>query len=168
MGLFRRRVTDAPAHLPLGRPGPDGAGWPDEAVVGRPSFEANALHELATRDAYTAEAHDLAEELVAAALPHVPTGATAEDEPYLRKVFTVAARVGAGLGRVEHTLGPVDPATVDRRVAAALWQARRKLPVMPPEWERAAAWFLLAGHHVARTERAAIPLLVDHLAHPGR
>ena len=158
MRLFSRR----PSHVPLGVPRLDGTTWPDEGLVGRPTFEANTFYELAVRRAYESEAHALAEELVAAVLPHLDTGADPEDEPYLRKVFSVAARVGVGLGMVERTLDPL-PDSTDRRIAAALWQARRKLPAMQPHWARTAAYFVLAGHYVARTEPAVIPGLVEDL-----
>ena len=163
MGLFSR----GPAYLPLDVPRLDGTGWPDPAEVGRPSFEANAYYEVATRNAFEPEAHEVADALVAAVLPHVPTGVSAEDEPYLRKLFLTAARIGAGMGRVERDLPTPDLERVDRHVAAALWQARRKLPAMRPDWAASAAYFLLAGYYVARTELYVIPTLVERLGSPG-
>jgi hypothetical protein len=170
MGLFARRSSrpPRPSRVPLGRPQLDGGGWPDEAVVGRPSFEANTYYELANRNAYDGEAHALAEELVDAAMPHVPTGTTAEDQPYVRKLFTVAARIGFGIGIVERSLDAPEGDTVDRHIAGALWQARRKQPAMPPQLSGAAAWFLLAGYWVARTEPTVIPVLVDDLSRGSR
>ena len=166
MGLFARRSPQPPrpSRVPLGRPRLDGEGWPDESAVGRPSFEANTYYELASRNAYDGVAHALAEELVDAAMPHVPTGTLAEDQPYVRKLFTVAARIGFGIGVVERGLGEPEEDSVDRHIAAALWQARRKQPAMPPRLAGAAAWFLLAGYWVARTEPTVIPVLVDELA----
>lgn len=152
-----------PASVPLALPRLDGTGWPDEAALGRPSFETNTFYELAVRHAYDPEAHAVADRLVEQALPRVPTGVTAEDEPYLRKVFTTAARIGAGVAIVERTLGPADPGTADGRIAGALWQARRKLPAMQADWGRSAGWFLLAGYHVARTGPSAVDPLVAEL-----
>lgn len=170
MGLFARRSSQPPrpTRVPLGWPRLGGGGWPDETVVGWPSFEANTYYELANRRAYDGEAHALAEELVDAAMPHVPTGTLAEDQPYLRKLFTVAARIGIGIAIVERSLGAPEGDTVDRHIAGALWQARRKQPAMPPHLAGAAAWFLLAGYWVGRTEPTVIPVLVDDLDRSGR
>lgn len=155
MRLFPRR----PSHLPLVLPLIDGSGWPDAAAVGRPSFEAATFHELAVRHAYDLEAHAIGDRLVADLLPLVVTRVSAEDEPFLHKVFLTAARVGAGVGIVERTVATPDPALVDRHIAGALWEARRKLPAMQPDWARTAGYFLLAGFHVARTG----PAMVDRL-----
>ena len=163
MPLFRRR----PAHLPLVPPRLDGTGWPDPAEVGRPSFEANTLYEVATRHACESEAQAIGSGLVDAVLPHVRTGAPPQDEPYLHNVFTVAARIGAGLGVVERGLGTPDSSLVDRRVAAALVQAGRKLPVMRRDWAHLAGYFLRAGHYVARTDLFVMPLLVEELGPAG-
>jgi hypothetical protein len=160
---FRTRPTSVPLALPR----LDGAGWPDEAALGRPSFETNTFYELAVRHAYEPESHAVADLLVDEALPHVPTGVTAEDEPYLRKVFITASRIGAGVAIVERTLGPVDAGTADRRIAGALWQARRKLPAMQADWSRYAGWFLLAGYHVARTGPSAVERLLAQLRPAG-
>ena len=169
MGLFTRWWPQGrPDRVALGRPRLDGGGWPDEETVGRPSFEANTYYELATRHAYESEAHALAEELVDSAMPHVPTGTAPEDQPYLRKVFVVAARVGVGIAMVERTFDTSGSDSVDRHIAAALWQGRRKQPAMPPHLAGAAAWFLLAGYWVGRTERTVIPVLVDDLVRSGR
>lgn len=159
MPLFRSR----PATLPLVPPRLDGTGWPDPAQVGRPSFDSATFHETATREAYEVEAHAVADRLLDDVLPRIATGVSAQDAPFLRKVLLVAARVGAGVGIVERGLGEPDPAAVDRRVAAALWEARRKLPSMPPERARVAAYFLLAGFHVARTGPDAVEQLLADL-----
>ncbi len=162
MRLFPRR----PRHLPLALPRLDGTGWPDPAAVGRPSFDTSTFYELACRNAYETEAHEVADRLVGAILPQVPTGVSARDEPYLRKVFHTAARIGAGLAMVERTLPTPDPRSVDRRIAGALWQARRRQPVMSPDWARTAAYFLLAGYYVARTSPEVIPSLVREVTSP--
>jgi hypothetical protein len=155
--LFARR----PAALPVGLPRLDGSGWPDPGAVGRPSFDASTFYELATRQAFEPETHALADRVVDAALPRIPTGASAQDEPFLRKVFTTAARVGAGIGTVERTLGAPQPQLVDRRIAGALWLARSRLPAMRPDWSRSGAWFLLAGYHVARAGPEVLDELVE-------
>lgn len=145
------RTADQP--LPLSVPRPDGTGWPQEA--GRPSFEASTYYELGSRRAYEPAAHDLAGRLVAGLLPHLTTGATPEDAPYLHKVFLTAARLGAGLGIVEREATSSAPGELDRDIAGALGQARRGLPAMREDWARTATWFLLAGHYLARQEPAA-------------
>lgn len=157
------RPPAAPVSVPLALPRPDGAGWPDPAVVGRPSFDSSTFHELAVRHAYDPEAHAVAGRLAADVLPLVPTGVSQQDEPYLHKVFSAATRIGAGLGVVERSLEPVGPGQVDRRIASALWEARRKLPAMPPEWERTAGYFLLAGFHVARGGPPVVDVLAREL-----
>ncbi|MEX2291441.1 MAG: hypothetical protein WD794_14105 [Mycobacteriales bacterium] len=150
-----RRSARRPAGqpLPLSLPRPDGTGWPQEA--GGPSFEASTYYELGSRRAYEPVAHDLAGRLVTGLLPHLRTGATPEDEPYLHKVFLTAARIGAGLGIVEHEATSSALGELDRNIAGALDQARRGLPAMREDWARTATWFLLAGHYLARQEPAA-------------
>ena len=155
MGLFARRPRP-PSHLPLGAPRLDGGGWPDEAAAGRPSFDSQTLLETATRHAFEPEAHAIADALEHPALARVDVRAAPEDLPHLVKLLTTAARIGAGLGRVERGLGPGEPGMVDRRIAAALWQARRQQPPMPGEWSRLAAWFLLAGHRLGLDGPAAV------------
>ena len=161
--LFARR----PRHLPLAVPRPDGTGWPDPSDVGRPSFDALTFYELGCRFAFEPESHDLAEQLVDTVLPHLSTGATVEDAPYLRKVFTTAARIGAGVGRQERGLSTPDLDSVDRRIAGALLQGRRKLPVMREDWTRLGAYFLLAGYYVGRTSPMIIELLVEEIHRPA-
>jgi hypothetical protein len=158
---FRSRPRTPPAALPYVRPRLDGTGWPEESALGRPSFDTATFAELGQRSAHDPEAHAVADRLVADLLPLVPTGVQAEDEPYLRKTFRTAAQIGAGLGVVERDLGRPDVETIDRRVAGALWQARRRLPAMPPDWSAAAAYFLLAGYAVARSGTQ----VVDELRH---
>ena len=149
--------------LEVSPPRPDGSGWPDRVRVGKPSFESNTFYELGLRSAYEPEAHAISARLVDDVLPHVPTGVSVEDEPYLTKVFATAARIGAGVGIVERGLGVTDPAVVDRRIGAALWEGRRKLPVMPAQWATTAGYFLLAGFHVARSGPDSIDRLVQEL-----
>lgn len=163
MRWFSRRPSSSAELLAVSLPRPDGSGWPDRDSVGRPSFDSSTFYELGLRSAYEPEAHAISARLVDDVLPHVPTGVSAEDEPYLSKVFATAARIGAGVGIVERGLGVADPAVVDRRIGAALWEGRRKLPVMPPEWATTAAYFLLAGFTVARSGPDTVDRLVEEL-----
>lgn len=156
MPIFRRnRTPPAVDPLPLRLPRLDGTGWPEGASAARPSFEASTYREMGNRRAYEPAAHDLAGRLVAEVLPRLRTGASAEDEPYLRKVFLTAARVGVGIGLVEREGTSSRPGELDRGVAGALGQARRGLPAMREDWARTGTWFLLAGHYLARQEPAA-------------
>ena len=162
MPLFARRARPEPAPLRLVVPRLDGTGWPDRAVVGRPTFDAAAYHEMGTRRAYEPEAHAVADTLVPAALERIRTGAGPDDEPYLVKVFVVAARVGTGIGLVdrEQAAGPDE---LDPAIGGALVLARRGLPSMQDDWARAAGWFLLAGHRLGRCGPGALPELLDAL-----
>lgn len=158
---FLRRARPAPEPLPLALPRRDGSTWLN--AMAQPSFEASTYAEMATRRAYEPDAHDLADRLLEAALPRVATGASAQDEPYLRKVLLTAARIGAGLGLVD----PSAPGELDPGVAGALGVARRGLPAMQPDWALLGAWFLAAGHFLARHEPGArdgaLAALVDEL-----
>jgi len=147
--MLRRR--DRLEHVPLPMPHVDGRGWPDPALVGRPSFDSSALHESGLRHAYDMEAHAVADLLAEALFPHLGLQVEPVDEPFLSRVLLTTARVGAGLGIVERSVEPrPGDDVVDRRLAAALWRARRALPAMTPDWERTAAFVLLAGFQVAR------------------
>ena len=157
----RSRPATQPAVVALGRPRLDGSGWPADGPIGRgDGFQVRTLHELAQRSAYEPEAHIVGGMLLEAALPSVGTGAVPADEPYLERVYRTAARMGAGLAIVGRGLPEAGDGAVDRLLAAALWQARRGLPAMPAEREAVAAWFLLAGFHLARggPERSAVEL----------
>ncbi len=161
---MRLRRPSRPTTLPLGRPGPDGGGWPDRDEVGRPTFASSTLHEMALRAAYEPEAHAIGDRLVDDVLPRVPLVVSDEDAPYLRRVLLTAARIGAGVGIVERSAGPdVVDGQVDRDVAAALWRARSALPPMPPVREQVAAYFLLAGFVVAREGRSVVDELREAL-----
>ena len=157
MPLFARRSR---AALPLVLPRPDGVGWPDP---GRSGFEAAAYLELGTQRAYDPEAHAAADRLVAAALPLLRVVAEAEDQPYLARTFTVAARIGAGIGIVDREQGAAGEDGLDPPIAGALLLARRGLPSMQDEWARAGGWFVLAGHRLGRCGPAALPELLDVL-----
>jgi hypothetical protein len=155
--LFARRSRPA---LPLVLPRLDGAGWPDP---GRRSFDAAAYLELGTRRAYEPEAHAAADRLMATALPLLGVVADPEDQPYLVKTFTVAARIGAGIGLVDREqVAPGSP-DLDPAIAGALLLARRGLPAMQDDWARVGGWFLLAGHRLGRCGPGALPELLDAL-----
>lgn len=166
MGLFTRRDRPVPDPLPLRTPRLDGTGWPDPSALGRPSFASATYYEMATRRAYEPQAHAIADALLAAALPRVSTGATAEDEPYLRKVLLVAARIGAGLGLVDREQLAAGPEVLHRDIALALVQARRGLPAMRQDWALVAGWFLLAGHLLARSGPDALPEVLAGIDQP--
>ncbi|CAN5301367.1 hypothetical protein BH24ACT10_BH24ACT10_03720 [soil metagenome] len=162
MPLFARRP--APAPLPLVLPRLDGTGW--TADHAKASFEASTHYENGCRQAYEPTVHVLADRLLEQVLPGVVTGASAQDAPYLEKVLRTAARLGAGIGVVERVSTAAAPGELDRGIAGALGLARRGLPAMQPDWERLAAWFLLAGHFLARhdpaQQQAVLRVLVEH------
>jgi hypothetical protein len=155
--LFARRSRPA---LPLLLPRLDGAGWPDP---GRAGFDASAYLELGTQRAYDPEAHAAADRLLAEALPRMGVVADAEDQPYLAKTFTVAARIGAGIGIVDREQVAGSPSELDPAIASALVLARRGLPSMQDDWARAGGWFLLAGHRLGRCGPDALPELLEQL-----
>ena len=159
MPLFARRSRPV-LTLPLVLPRPDGTGWPDLA---RPSFEASTYHELGTRRAYEPEAHAVADRLLAAALPRLGVVADAVDEPYLRRTFAVAARIGAGIGLVDREQVAPGSHDLDPAIAGALLLARRGLPAMQADWARVGGWFLLAGHRLGRCGPDALPELLEVL-----
>jgi hypothetical protein len=154
--LFARRSRPA---LRLELPRLDGTGWPE---AGRPSFDAAAYLELGTQRAYEPEAHAVADRLVPSALPRMGVVADPEDQPYLAKTFTVAARIGAGIGLVDREQA-AGPDVLDPAIGGALVLARRGLPSMQDDWARAAGWFLLAGHRLGRCGPRALPELLDAL-----
>ena len=87
----------------------------------------------------------------------------AVDQPYLVRTFTVAARIGAGIGLVDREQVEPGSTDLDPSVAGALELARRGLPAMQDEWARVGAWFLLAGHRLGRRGPDALPELLDVL-----
>ena len=157
MPLFARRSRPA---LRLELPRLDGSGWPE---AGRPSFDAAAYLELGTQRAYEPEAHAAADRLVASGLPRMGVVADPEDQPYLAKTFTVAARIGAGIGLVDREQVAAGSTELDPAIGGALLLARRGLPSMQDDWARAAGWFLLAGHRLGRCGPGALPELLDAL-----
>ena len=157
MPLFGRKSRPA---LPLVLPRPDGTGWPDP---GRPSFEASTYLELGTRRAYEPDAHAVADRLVPAALPRLDLVVDLVDQPYLERTFTVAARIGAGIGLVDREQGAQGAPDLDPDIAGALLLARRGLPAMQDDWAGVGGWFLLAGHRLGRCGPDALPELLDVL-----
>lgn len=158
MPLFPRRSRPAP--LPLVLPRPDGTGWLE---AGRPSFEASTYFELGTRRAYEPEAHAAADRLVPAALPRLGVVADPVDQPYLERTFTVAARIGAGIGLVDREQVAPGSSELQPAIAGALLLARRGLPAMQDDWARVGGWFLLAGHRLGRCGPGALPELLEAL-----
>jgi hypothetical protein len=157
MRWTRRR----PRLLPIPYPRLDGSSWPDAREAGTASFAAATLYDLARREAFTPEAHDVIDPLVEAVLPLVATGAAAADEAHLHRVLVAAAQIGAGIGLVERRTVQDDVAGTDRSVAGVLWMAAEDLPAMPTAQRRLARYLLQCGYFLARTGPAAVPELVD-------
>lgn len=147
MSLFPRRPRLMPLQLPL----LDGTSWPDRRDVRRPSFAGLALYQMGYREAFDPEARGIAELLVAHVLPMLRIDAAPEDAPYLHRVFTSAAQIGAGIGIVERRVANTDERSIDRQIAGALWDAVSDLPPMPPHQLRVARYLLQSGHYLART-----------------
>ena len=125
------------------------------------SFEVSTLYELGYREAFEPAAHAVAEHLMDGLLPAVPLGEVAEeDAPYLRRVFMVAAQVGAGIGRVEiSTLSPAQWCS-ERPVWGALWKALDDLPTMRQHHQAVTRFMMHSGYYVARTRSGVIEELL--------
>ena len=146
--------------LPLQLPRPDGSNWPDRSAVGRMSFEVSTLYEMGYREAFEPAAHAIADLLMDEVLPAIPlVGVAGQDAPYLRRVFMVAAQVGAGIGLVE--AGSLQPAQwcSDRRIWGALWKAMDDLPRLHQQQRSVATFMMHSGYYLARTNLGAI----DHV-----
>ena len=154
--------------LPLQLPRFDGTSWPDRREVGRVSFAASTLYQLGYREAFEPEAHDITDLLLDRVLPMLPVEAAPEDEPYLRRVFSSAAQIGAGIGRVERTSVQHDELVTDRQAAGALWVAADDLPAMPVPQQAIARYLMQCGYYLARTDPTRVPLMVAALADQGR
>lgn len=165
MHLFSRR----PRLLPLPFPRLDGSTWPDRREIGRSSFAASTLYEMAQQEAHTAPAHDVTDLVVDAVLPKLWTGAAIEDERHMQQVCSMAAQLGAGIGIVE--VRSVHPAAgTDRDVAGALWLAADGLPAMPPHQQDVARYVLQCGYYLARSGPEGLAGLVTALSreeHPA-
>jgi hypothetical protein len=159
MRLTRRRLHPLPLQLPR----LDGTTWPDRRVVGRTSFAARTLYQMGYREAFAPEAHDITDLLLARALPLLPTAAAPEDEPYLRRVFSSAAQIGAGIGIIERRVVQPEELCTDRQIAGALWVAADDLPSMPAHQLDIARFLLHCGYYLARTDPAKVRLLVEAL-----
>lgn len=159
MPLIRRRQR----LLPLEFPRLDGTTWPNRNVVGPTSFAAVTLHQMGYREAFAPESHDVADLLLAHVLPLLPTDEAPQDEPYLRRVFSSAAQIGAGIGIVERRVVQPQELCTDRQIAGALWVAADDLPSMPAHQQDVARYLLHCGYYLARTDPAQIRLLVEAL-----
>ena len=150
--------------MPFQLPRLDGRTWPDRGAVGRASFEVSTLYEMGYREAFETEAHTIADQLMDRLLPTVPLGEVAEeDAPYLRRVFLVAAQVGAGIGIVEvRTLSPAQWYS-DRPIWGALWKALDDLPRMRQQHQAVARYMMQSGYYVARTHPGVIDELLAAL-----
>jgi hypothetical protein len=151
MPLFRR----SPRVVPLPFPRLDGTTWPDRRTAGA-SFAASTLYSLAGAEAFTAEAHDVADVVLDEVLPLLDTGAAPEDAAHMRQVCSAAAQVGAGIGLVEARSQDPGPDRTDREVAAVLWLAADDLPPMPPQQRDVARYLLQCGYYLARTDRSRV------------
>lgn len=155
MWLTRRRSR----RLPLELPRLDGSSWPNV----RDSFAASTLYELGYREAFAPESHDITDVLLAEVLPLLPVEVAPEDEPYLRRVFSSAAQIGAGIGLLERQGSRSDEPGTDRQVAGALRVAAGDLPSMPAHQQRIALYLMQSGYYLARTDLAQVSLLVSAL-----
>lgn len=162
MGWFRPRTT--PHVLVLRLPLADGSSWPRAARGG--GFAAETIHDLGTREAFTPTAHAIAEDVVAALLPHLQFEVSDVDRPHLNDLFTRAAQVGAGIGLIDRpgtTGGPTDDLRLDPAVAAALQRALDSLPPLPSDHREIARFLLQTGHYVARTGRESLAMIAAAL-----
>ncbi|MET0865495.1 MAG: hypothetical protein ABWZ98_14275, partial [Nakamurella sp.] len=147
--------------LPLQLPQPDGSNWPDRSAVGRMSFEVSTLYEMGYREAFEPAAHAIAELLMDEVLPVIPlVGVPEQDASYLRRVFMVAAQVGAGIGLVEaRSLQPAQWCS-DRRIWGALWKAMDDLPRLHDQQRPVATFMMHSGYYLARTGVGALDQLL--------
>ena len=159
MPLLRRR----PDRLPLRVPRPDGSTWPTRAEVGRSSFAVSTIYQTGYGEAFTPEAHDIADPLLQQVLPRLSTSSAPEDLPYLRRVLGSAAQIGAGIGLVDRRVAEQDDETVDRRVVGALLEAAGELPAMPAHEHGVATYLLHCGYYLARTGPPGLPVLLAGL-----
>ena len=144
-------------------PRPDGSTWPTRREVGRPSFAASTVYQTGYGEAFTPEAHDIAGPLMEQVLPRLRTGAAPADLPYLRRLLSSAAQIGAGIGMVEQRVAQQDEESIDRHVAGALLEAADELPPMPAGQHAVAVYLLHCGYYLARTGVARLPVLLSEL-----
>lgn len=155
-----------PDLLPLRPPRLDGSTWAARGSIGRPGFEVATLSELGRREALEPAAHEIAEQLLDALLPHLPLGVVdAVDLPYLHRILMVAAQTGAGIGLVEVRSSAPPEGCVDRRTWGVLWTALGDLPTLPAPQRLSVAYLVQAGHWVVRTGTGGIDDLATALQH---
>ena len=159
MPLIRRR----PERLPLRVPRPDGSTWPTRQEVGRASFAASTLYQTGYGQAFTPEAHAIAGPLLEQVLPRLGIDAAPEDLPYLRRLLSSAAQIGAGIGMVEQRVVQPGEQGTDRQVAGALLEAGDDLPAMPARQHGTAVYLLHCGYYLARTGPAGLAVLLTQL-----
>jgi hypothetical protein len=157
--VIRRR----PERLPLRVPRPDGTTWPTRREVGRPSFAASTLYQTGYGEAFTPEAHDIADHLLEQLLPRLDLDAAPEDLPYLRRLLSSAAQIGAGIGMVERRVAQPGEHSTDRQVAGALLEAGDDLPAMPARQHATAVYLLHCGYYLARTGPPGLAALLVQL-----
>lgn len=121
------------------------------------------MYRMGYGEAFTPEAHEIADPLLGQVLPRLRTDAATEDEPYLHRLFSSAAQIGAGIGLVERRVVRHDEVGTDRQVAGALIEAADALPVMPPHQQNIAVYLLQCGYYLARTGVAQLPVLLAQL-----
>ena len=159
MRVIRRR----PRLLPLQLPRLDGTSWPDRRMVGWDSFAASTLYQMGYREAFSPQAHDITDLILDQVLPALRIDAAPEDGPYLRRVLSSAAQIGAGIGMVERRVVPHAEPGTDRQIAGALWLAASDLPPTPAQQPDFARYLLQCGYYLALTELSRISLLVATL-----
>jgi hypothetical protein len=114
-------------------------------------------------EAFTLEAHDVADPLLEQVLPRLHVDATPQDQPYLRRLFASAAQIGAGIGIVERRDARPGEVGTDRLHAGALLEAADELPMMARHQRDIAVYLLQCGYYLARTGVAQLPTLVEQL-----
>jgi len=142
----------------------DGTSWPDRRELGLASFGASTLHELGSREAFEPESHEITDLLLDQLLPMLRPEVAPEDEPYLLRVFSSAAQIGAGIGLIERKVVTQDEPSTDRQAAGALWVAADALPHMPAHQQAIARYLMQCGYYLARTDLTRVPLLAATLA----
>lgn len=152
-----------PERLPLRVPLPDGSAWPTRRAVGRQSFAASTIYQMGYREAFTPEAHAVADPLLEQVLPRLRADSAPEDVPYLRRLFGSAGQIGAGIGLIEPRVAQREPGSLDRQVAGALLEAEGELPAMPTHHHAVAVYFLHCGYYLVRTGTAGLPVLLAQL-----
>ena len=121
------------------------------------------MYQTGYTEAFTPEAHDIADPLLEHVLPRLSLDAAPEDLPYLRRLLSSAAQIGAGIGMVEQRVVHRGEQGTDRQVAGALLEAGDDLPAMPAQQRRKAIYLLHCGYYLARTGPAGLAVLLTQL-----